>query len=386
MDFCVRSLLAQQRMSAHRERAAGLTRDGDVTVARLEKMFGVISTSIRMLSAEEKDAAVESLGAAIDRAATDLARTEVSRVRAALSTEVAKLEVQATAERAEIVKALAALLLRHDLPETAVRTHLRLFGGTRYGARLLATTPFGMETVIELEVPSGHLFSSALRVDRVMERLEIQVPESNGRNRGDVKLRPYRFEKSYVAELAIGVTGSAVKLRDAPDVAAAGYDILFGDEQRVRIMRVGEREEQALTDVNESDASRLRSLCERLSAPAVELGKHRKALLEVTLDGQPLTEHEGPAILVERMIQHIAPIVREIARRSSSPDELVLRRLLAEDRREEIFISKAELMRKLEPVPATLRGLFEPLGLGHSAVTTIEADLPDFGVAEKRHA
>jgi hypothetical protein len=53
--------------------------------------------------------------------------------------------------------------------------------------------------------------------------------------------------------------------------------------------------------------------------------------------------------------------VQEIAARSLAPGELVLRRLLGGDRREEIFVSKADLKQKLEPLDGTRRALFDPL-------------------------
>jgi hypothetical protein len=69
----------------------------------------------------------------------------------------------------------------------------------------------------------------------------------------------------------------------------------------------------------------------------------------------------------------MAPVVREIARHSLSPQELVLKRMLAGDRREEIFASKAELAQKLDPLPASLRQVFAPLGLDEGAAAPAPA-------------
>jgi hypothetical protein len=60
----------------------------------------------------------------------------------------------------------------------------------------------------------------------------------------------------------------------------------------------------------------------------------------------------------------MAPVVTEIARHSLAPDELVLKRVVTDDRREEVFVAKADLISKLDPVPVALRGVFAPLGLG----------------------
>ena len=46
-----------------------------------------------------------------------------------------------------------------------------------------------------------------------------------------------------------------------------------------------------------------------------------------------------------------------------SPHELVIRRLLGNDQREEIFVSTASLLEKLGRLPRGLRSMFAPLGL-----------------------
>ena len=65
-----------------------------------------------------------------------------------------------------------------------------------------------------------------------------------------------------------------------------------------------------------------------------------------TFDGKPLREIEEPAAIATKLINVLAPMVQEIARRSGAPGELVLRRDLGEGRREEIYITKAELQRE----------------------------------------
>ena len=81
------------------------------------------------------------------------------------------------------------------------------------------------------------------------------------------------------------------------------------------------------------------------------------------IDDVPLSQHAHPRLLVERLVAAMAPTVREIAAHSLSPGELVLKRLLAGDRREEIFVAKSELAQKLEPLPAALRKVLAPLGI-----------------------
>src|SRR5262249_13330618 len=102
----------------------------------------------------------------------------------------------------------------------------------------------------------------------------------------------------------------------------------------------------------------------------------RRALLEASLDHQPLREYDRPAVLVKRLIASMTPIVQEISAHSLAPDELVLRRMLGDNRREEIFVSKSELRRKLEPLTATQRSLFDSLGLGNGAAQPMSSQPP----------
>ena len=70
--------------------------------------------------------------------------------------------------------------------------------------------------------------------------------------------------------------------------------------------------------------------------------------------------------MVERLVEKMAPVVREIARHSLSPNELVLKRLLDNGRREEIFVSRQELEQKFEGLGDPWRALFVTLGLAEA--------------------
>jgi hypothetical protein len=79
------------------------------------------------------------------------------------------------------------------------------------------------------------------------------------------------------------------------------------------------------------------------------------------LENAPLWKEHDPRQVADRLIAVIAPIVREIAVHSPGGTELALKRLAADKRREEVFVSKASLVQKLAPVPERLRPLLGPL-------------------------
>jgi hypothetical protein len=120
-------------------------------------------------------------------------------------------------------------------------------------------------------------------------------------------------------------------------------------------------------DVQEVDVPKLSALRVKLGAAVSELGRHRTKIVEAKLDGESLQSHSKPTLLVERLIAVLVPETREIAARSQSRSELVLRRSLGGDRREEIFLSRQELAQKLEPLDERNRALFDSLLLDGGA-------------------
>jgi hypothetical protein len=370
VEFCVQVLLADQSIVQGQARTRSLDHVAADEIERLQKVSALVSKAFEGVPLGEEDSAAARCAAAIVRSASDLVRAETAEVLSALESESKKRGAQEEQERDGCVKALGALLAKHDLPDMTLEVHLALMSGARYGCRARMTTGFGLQAVLDLEIPANHLFDRVVRVDRLTERLEVQAPEMAGWRHKEVKLRAQHLEKHHVAAFSTGTGGGTLKLRVGADGTGPGFDILFArDAPRVRLARVDQREGPAEPpfDVEAADAPKLLALHEKLAAAAAELTRHRKGIVEATMDGELLRTHAKPSLLVERLIATIAPIVEEIGSRSQSPGEFVLRRLLGDGRREEIFLSKEELKLKLEPLLEGNRALFDPLWLDGSA-------------------
>jgi hypothetical protein len=365
VEFSVQVLLADQRIAQGRAQTRTLEHTTVTEVERLQKLGPLVAKAFEGAALGAPDLPTARCAAAILRSANDLVRVEAIRMRDALDAEIGKRDAQATQERDGCVKALEALVVRHDLPGTVVDLHLTVTGGARYAGRARMKTGFGLEAVLDLEIPGNNLFDRVVRVDRLLERLDVQAPEIGGWLHKEVKRRPQHLEKHHISEFSIGSNGGAlIKLRLAPDGTGPGFDVLIAREApRVRLVRADQQEGAAEQpfEVDDDDAKKLLALHHKLAVAAAELSGHRRRLVEAKIDGEAMRTHAKPALLVERLIGTMAPVVQEIAARSQSPGELVLRRLLSGDRREEIFLSKIELKLKLEPLGDANRALFEPL-------------------------
>jgi hypothetical protein len=366
-QFCVQVLLGEQRIAAGSARTLSLDHSTADEIERLKKLGGLVSKALEGAPRADADSATARCAAAIVRAATELVQAETAGALSLLDADSKRRDEEAARERDGCVRALEALLVKHDPPEVSLDLHVAGVSGTRYACRARMTTTYGLEAVVDLEVPANHLLERIVRVDRLAERLEVQAPELGGWLHKEVKLRPQHLEKHYVAELSIGAGGrSTLKLRLAADGSGPGFDVLISKgAPRVRLARVEQREgpPEPPFEVEEADANKLLALYEALAAAAGELTRHRRGIVEAKLDGESLRAVAKPSLLVERLIATMTPVVQEISARSQSPGELVLRRLLADDRREEIFLSKQELKLKLDPLDSGHRALFDPLWL-----------------------
>jgi hypothetical protein len=365
VDCCVQVLLADQRIAEGKARTRALDQATAAETVKLQKVGTLVPKAFEGVPFGEPETAAARCVGAIVRTAADLVRAATAEVRSARDAEVTKCDAEAAREREACVKALEGLLIKHDLPDMTSDVHVALVGsGARYVSRARVTTRFGLDAVVELEVPAGHLFERVVRVDRLAERLDVQVPEMGGWLHKEIKLRAQHLEKHHVTELSLGAAGGAtVKLRAAPDGTGPGFDVMFSNgSSPLRLVRVDQNDNEPF-DVEEADAPKLRALREKLAAAAAELVRHRKAVVDPKIDGELLRDHAKPSLLVERLIATLAPVVQEIATRSQSPGELVLRRLIGGDRREEIFCSKQELKSKLDPLRDANRALFDPLWL-----------------------
>ncbi len=363
LDFAVQVAQAADRLDQGRERLRARKQAAEVELQRIEAIDTAVQRAVAGSPTGASESAAARCAQAVSAAAAAAVKAEAEAVRARLAEDTARIDEAAARDRESCAAALGALLVKHDLPETTSSFALALADGARYAARLAGTTRYGLAATLELEVPAAHLFGHPLRLDKVVERLEVEAPEESGWLQKKVRLRGQRLEKHWLSGADFRPEGDVLRLRADADGGGGGFDVALGGPERPRLIRVGEGLTPEPFEVSEADAPKLRELRDKLAAAAAELHGQRKALVEATLDGKPVGLLAAPLQLAERVVIALAPTVQEIARHSLTPTELVLKRLLADDRREEIFVSKAELARKLEQLPEGRRALFEPLGL-----------------------
>jgi hypothetical protein len=212
LDFAVHLTQAAERVEHGRESEQARAQAAEVELGRLEALEGIVSRALAGAPIGAADSPTARCAAAMGRSAADLVRAESDGVRSRLAAERSRLDGEAAREREGCFRALETLLKKHDLPTTESTLALQWEAG-RYQALLHGTTGFGVESTVEMEVPPSSLFGHLLKVERVVERLEVQAPEAKGWLQKKIKVKPQRLERHFLTELSSAGGATTISLR-----------------------------------------------------------------------------------------------------------------------------------------------------------------------------
>jgi hypothetical protein len=366
LDFSVEILVSDYRVQTLQESCDEHKRAAEGELQQLralsERVAQVMSEPFGAPQSPAQRCAVQ-----IRQGADDAILRMAGQIKQSLSDQLAQVASQVQRERSSPLRAIETLLRHRDLPDSTSHIELSLSANRAgYTAYVRGRADIGLEWVQALDIPASHLFGQLVKVERLSPNLEVKLPEKGGWRRKGVRVRAHRISAYYVIEVVHAAHQTAVKLRAAPEEDEAGYNVIVAaGDPRVRLVQVQKGGEHSPPfEPMEEDVPRFVELTHLLIDSADELTRNRGSLREARIDGKALGDLESPSILVKRLVAKMAPVVTEIARHSLAPDELVLKRVVTDDRREEIFAAKADLISKLDPVPIGLRGVFAPLGLG----------------------
>jgi hypothetical protein len=366
VDCGVSLLTAQHAIQRAIGRVSDLDRAKHMERARLEAM----STTLKRTLAIEMAPGAERLlraGSRILDASRVAIDVEITALEGAAAAEIGRSRKSADDARASARRALETFLLHHDLPGSEVALRLTA-EEERYAAEAHVATPFGVEASFELQIPQAHEWGRPRRVGELNPGTEVHVPLESGLFFKKVAVQPVLLDRLFIASLRVGLSRGAIVLRRQA-TSGAGYKIDFDattDRTKVIIERLGEDGSETPDPVQTlagEDAVHVLRLWQRILDSTEELQKRRHVMTRAVYDGHAITELDEPRLIAERLVKFLTPVVREISQRSGAPGELVLRRDLRAGRREEIYITKAELHEKVLTLSPPLRSVFEPFEL-----------------------
>jgi hypothetical protein len=363
LDFSVGVVSAAAAVRKMLTRAAEVERATSSELRSLRELAQALGVTLDRFESKEAPPAFEGCLKSIRQAALNEVQRAERGVQAAVDAEVDGIRRAAERQKRSHLELLEALLLRHDLPSSEAWIDLNL-GGTGYVAERRGKALCGVAWTMALDIPDGHLFREVLRVDKLAPQLGVQLPEESGWVRKSMKMRVHKLGKEHVVSMSKQAGHTVVALRDAPREGDSGFDLSFDSRAIPKsIRRVAKGGSGEAFEPQPEDEEALQAFYLRLDTALGELARHRRSLVEARLDDQDFGEHPEPVVVVQRLVAEMAPIVQEIGRHTLGPKELVLKRVLGDDRREEIFVAKKDLREKLSPLEPSQRRLFIPFGI-----------------------
>jgi hypothetical protein len=359
-------LLAQHEIVSAVDRSGNFDQLRKQERARLDAMSDAIKLTMTAFTSSKSERMVRTASRILE-SARGVIESEMSELEGMANGQLSATRATVDQSRERSYRAVESFILRHDLPNTTAGVRL-LAGQEVYAGQALVATPFGVEAVFALAIPSAHEWGRVRRVAELSSGTEVHVPVSAGWLSKRREVQAVKLDKLYITEVVFSDDRTLITLRKTPQ-AGPGYQIEVSTETvppRASLRPLGEEgqtTDETVLELDGEDAVHVMRFWNRVTETTRDLAMRRQGMSGATFDGKPLRELDEPSAVCVRMVNVVAPVVQEIARRSGAPGELVLRRDLGEGRREEIYITKAELQEKVMSIPPPFRATFDPFEL-----------------------
>jgi len=278
-----------------------------------------------------------------------------------------------------IMEPLHRFVVRHELPYTSWGLRWKAgHGDEPVQAQVYAIMQRGLTATIAVAIPTRHLWAQPVKVAQLNMTLAIKMMGKNWLGRE--KMVDENLDKYYVTRITRTTEREAIVLSKKARDPSASLRITFreGDNKRLTVQRLDESDQAASEPavLGGADAEQVRRLWTEIKRTVGDLVGRRSKLLAATLNGKSILELDSPATVAVAIIQSVAPLVRDMLRHSRTPGELQLKRDLGDGRREELFISHAEVVRKWSELSTNGRQLFDVYGLSRTRTSSEHASEP----------
>ena len=281
------------------------------------------------------------------------------------ATEQARMQGEIDRRHGEIRTALAAFLTRVRLPVTQSTVSMRLQDGRNELSAVLTSLGV-LTTTFMLTVKESPAWHAPRRVGDFAKGVELPVGVKRSWFSKDVANEMTSIDDYIVGAMALSDDDAKITLRKK----VTDKDSVVLDVRRIEgvlsaeLHHIGEAGTDASpTALDDAAIAHVERLWDAMRSGVSDVLGHRERLLAVAMDGGDVCEKNLVTALIEKIVAQIAPTVSEIARRSPNALELSLKAESEQGRREEIYVKKADLAAKLEPLGASERKLFAPFAL-----------------------
>jgi hypothetical protein len=344
-------------------------------VESLERFHRSVMHALRDSSSRSVDAFAHDYARTINEAAVRFVDAANASILAENERELARARADSDRRRLD-VRALVESFFQHaTLPAIDARFSLALGEGREPKNELGAILTYEGGIVCGYTLSSdGKTGLDEWRHPRKVSEFASGIDLAVGARKSWFKKTAERdvvhLDDLFLGGFILGDDAAEIRLRRRPDQK----DVLFLKIQRVdtdlvahvQVGQDNEAEGPQSSAVDGQDRVQLERLWQLLRSRAATALASRDRVTAIHLDFEDVFEKHLVPKLLERVVDVMAPTVHEIARRSSNTHELSLKVESDLGQREEIYVKKEDLVRKLEPLGLEERRLFAPLALGQA--------------------
>ncbi|HWM87813.1 MAG TPA: hypothetical protein VNO33_18290 [Kofleriaceae bacterium] len=385
VDCCVAIYKVEAQVEEHHARVRDASRRADDEIRRLDALNGLIETALAPLVAhKDTGRASEQAAARIFEAAGTIIRN--SRTGVARKRETSTHEILSPSVREAVPVALGRFFCKHQLPRTEWNAHWKAGVEGPATADLNAQASRALELVFRATFAADSFWSRAIPMAELFGAAPVTATVDAGKGRA----RQLRLDPMILTEVQVGPGREAMVLRASTKRPCPGLHILMPrpGEAGPLVVSLDKRDQSRGQPfyLDEIGAGAVIAAWRALERELPQLVAGRNELVTARLSGRDVSEIEHPGQLAEVILMSLATIVREMRMRSRVPGELILKRDLAADRREEMFVPRQVLWNKLSVLSPRHRQLFEAIGLSNEATYEFVTRVSEKAVRPRQRA
>jgi hypothetical protein len=387
IDFATGVAAADQQVVTAAARADARRAGADAEAERMEGLVRAMLVAAAGANKGAEGSPTATLAGHLATAISERHSAASAAVTAKLAEDIRAIDAATNVARAQYRVLLERYLLARD-PPASTRTIRLTLNGTdkdeaRYQAELVGHSRIALDWTLEIAIPADGVWAKPLRVEKLADDLAIVAPQKSGLIKKEVKKKKTKIDRYFVTSVVDEGKVVRLSLREGLD-EEAGFDLAVdSDAVTIDATRTADPDDPSVGrfDIEKEDEEALLTFARKVRDAVRALP--RKRLVVATFDGKPFdgTDDAAQPHLVEivvRLVKELAPAVNAIAGRSRTDDELILRRMLTDGKREEIFLSKTTLYEKVQTLDESHRVLFMPLNLRKKGISgTMSAVRPE---------
>jgi hypothetical protein len=355
VEACTSSFEPLVELDDRRARAREAHREAERELAKLAELDKAMTAALQpFLVADKRSTTAQAVAQKVGQSV----KQAVLAAKQHIDGRVAQLDGQAQPQAitGKIVQALGVFFAAHQLPNAKW---------------IMSWDVRGVEPVANAVASAGKLsaqfaltvdaWRQPIRVDQLADGIVVHMLKKGvfGKAKpAPIELARYvlvAFERTE-SEQVVTLKESATKASPGLRFASTGNDATW-----VSITAAGDAEgEPNPLDVEDVDG--IRRLADAANKALSQMLEHR-SLVDLSYSGKSINDLPEPKAVPFEVLQQLTPLSRMLREKSRMSGELVLKRDIGDNRREELFVPRATLAQQFLPLPEEYRKPFEDMGI-----------------------